>query len=222
MEEIIVSRKIYLYGDISQATEKEAVESIHAINDYDDFKDKHLKNYVREPIILFISSDGGDLFSGFGIRAAIRESITPVITVVNSLAASAGFLIFISGHLRVMSDEAFLMSHSLATGGAHLEKVNETWERIGRAVVLQEMLDKIVKETATKEFNFEKYSEDIYEKKKDIFYSAEEALKYGFTDIVTDFDVPLSVFVEKLMSGEIEFVDEDEDETEQGESEDGK
>jgi len=82
-------------------------ERVSAVIDY--------ANHLRaKELIINISSPGGKIFDAIEVANKITHSKVPVTTVTRSVAASAAFYVFISGHKRVIAKDAYLMHHSLA------------------------------------------------------------------------------------------------------------
>jgi ATP-dependent protease ClpP protease subunit len=75
-----------------------------------DYANHH---HARE-LVINISSPGGRVFDAIEIANRITHSKVPVTTVTRSIAASAAFYVFISGHKRVIAKDSYLMHHSLA------------------------------------------------------------------------------------------------------------
>ena len=75
--EDLKQRKMFLTSDISQYTVGSIVRHIMQFNREDKGKDIS----VRTPIILYISSSGGDADAGFELIDVILNSKTPVYTV---------------------------------------------------------------------------------------------------------------------------------------------
>ncbi len=100
--EDLKQRKMFLTSDISQYTVGSIVRHIMQFNREDKGKDIS----VRTPIILYISSSGGDADAGFELIDVILNSKTPVYTVNLGCEYSMGFLIGLAGSKR------FGMKHS--------------------------------------------------------------------------------------------------------------
>ena len=91
-------RKMYLTDEISQATVTDIIRHIMQINR----EDMGLPIENRKPIILYISSKGGDERSGYGLIDAIENSATPVYTVNIGYEYSMAFLIGLAMQLAVL------------------------------------------------------------------------------------------------------------------------
>ena len=69
----------------------------------------------RKPIKLFIHSYGGNADVCFSLISLIKISKTPIYTINMGMAASAGALIFISGHKRFAMDGSAALIHQGST-----------------------------------------------------------------------------------------------------------
>lgn len=65
----------------------------------------------RQPILLYLTSDGGDVDSGFELIDVIENSKTPVYIINLAYCYSMGFIIYLSGHKRFASKNAKFMIH---------------------------------------------------------------------------------------------------------------
>ena len=89
-------RKLFLNADIDQFSVADSVKHIMQINK----EDKGLEIEKRKPILLYITSNGGDVDSGFELIDVIMSSKTPVYTINLGYQYSMGFLIGLAGHKR--------------------------------------------------------------------------------------------------------------------------
>ena len=105
--EDIENRKLIIEGEITDQTYSRINYFITRYN----AMDLDIPIEEREPIRLWISSEGGNCYAGLGIMEAIRTSQTPVITICNSYALSMGFHIFTMGHIRYATENAVFLNH---------------------------------------------------------------------------------------------------------------
>ena len=86
-----------------------------------------LGNFAPKPIYLHITTNGGDLLSGFFAYDKIKASRIPVNTVIEGGVASAGSLMSIAGSRRYMTPNSHLLIHQLRTGiiGTYEELADE-------------------------------------------------------------------------------------------------
>ena len=93
-----LNREIYV-GDISGGMGQTVDGYIRFWNRYDEVHKIPIKD--REPIKIYIDSNGGNLNDTFTMIDAISMSKTPVWTICTGAAYSGGFFTFIAGHKRI-------------------------------------------------------------------------------------------------------------------------
>lgn len=174
------SRQLILSNYIDMDTVGPIIEEIRKINAFDD-GNKKIQGYVRMPIEIIINSPGGDVYSAWALIGAIEMSQTPVHTIVSGLAASAGFLIFISGHKRIVHRHATLMIHALSTG--YYGQIQELKERMAINDKVQKQIESYIVERTN--ITQEKL-DDIRERKFDWYITAEEAIELDVADELFD------------------------------------
>lgn len=96
-------------AEVTQQTANEVIKFIYDTNN----DDKNLVIEQRTPIKLLINSEGGDVYSGFGIVEAIRNSETPVYTICHGQAQSMGLLILSAGYKRFIGAYSTVMYHEI-------------------------------------------------------------------------------------------------------------
>lgn len=91
-----------------------------------------------DEIEVLINSLGGSVYKGMPIVTAIANSGKPVITIVDTVAASMAAMIFLAGHKRKMNSYAQVMIHSARYEDGHedeaLKNVNDNIFNIIKAV----------------------------------------------------------------------------------------
>ena len=100
-------RKLFIATNISQETIEDAVRHIMQFNR----EDADIPVSERKPIIIYVSSNGGDVDSGFELIDVIMNSKTPVYTVNLGYQYSMGFLIGLAGHKRYAMPNAKFLLH---------------------------------------------------------------------------------------------------------------
>lgn len=171
------TKTLYLSDDINNETISEICEAIILINKADDILRKRNKNYIAEPIHLYINSHGGYVDDMWSLISLIESSKTPVYTYCTGYAMSAGFMIFIAGHKRFISKYARLMYHQLS-GGSYgtyqdmKENVDDCYKQY------EKMKSYVLQHTKIKKDKLE----DVRAHKTDWYMDADEAIKYGCAD----------------------------------------
>lgn len=102
-------RKLFIAANISQETVEDAVRHIMQFNR----EDADITAEERKPIILYVSSNGGDVDAGFELIDVIMNSKTPVYTINLGYQYSMGFLIGLAGHKRYAMPNAKFLCKSI-------------------------------------------------------------------------------------------------------------
>ena len=126
-------------------------------------------------IKLYINSDGGEVFGALSTVDRINKSDVPVYSYVEGMVASAATLISVSCHKRYIRKNSLILIHQLRSwfGGTHENFKDEAHNL--------DLLSNIIKQIYLKNT---KFSEQELNKilKRDIYLSAEDAVKYGLAD----------------------------------------
>lgn len=169
-------RQIIL-GDID-AEVGEAVEGmIRFWNTQDD--ENNIPATEREPIKIYIDSNGGDLIATFTMIDAIRLSKTPVWTINIGSAYSGGFFTFIAGHKRFTYPLASFLYHEGSTGN-----VGDAGKFQNFAAFYKKQLGNL-KDITLKYTNI---SPELYEEKRrdDWWIDSKEAVELGIADEIVE------------------------------------
>ena len=78
--------------------------------------DKYLPEDERQPIYIYINSDGGEMIAGSQVLSSITTSTTPVITVGFGKCASMASYILAAGHERYCFENTVVLYHDGQTG----------------------------------------------------------------------------------------------------------
>ena len=120
--EDISNRNLYINGEITPETFQHIYYFVTRYNE----EDIGIEVDKRKPIRLHISTVGGSVWDGLGICNILQNSTTPVVGICSSYAASMGFLIFISCHLRYATENAFFLNHEGYDGDyGHPSKIRD-------------------------------------------------------------------------------------------------
>ncbi len=109
---------IYFKTDVTEDSINKLAHEIRNVNN----KIKGLVNkesygiFTPNPIILHITTRGGDLLSGFFGYDIIKNSKEPIHTVIEGSVASAGSLLSIAGSKRYITENSHILIHQLRTG----------------------------------------------------------------------------------------------------------
>jgi ATP-dependent Clp endopeptidase proteolytic subunit ClpP len=128
-----------------------------------------------EPIIVYINSSGGEVFSGISAMDTILSCKSPVYTVIDGCAASAATFISVVGTKRYITPHSYALIHQLSSGcWGQYEKIKEEVSNL-------DMFMEAIKEVYIKntKISGEKISEIL---KKDIYFNANKCLELGLVD----------------------------------------
>jgi ATP-dependent Clp protease protease subunit len=166
---------------LSEVTLQSSNDIIRAIYDF-NIEDKNKTIATRTPIILIINSDGGDVYSGFGIIEAIQTSETPVYTVCHGQAQSMALLILAAGYKRYIGAYSTVMYHEVSWEVDYQPRKHHKQELL-EGDRSQEMYDSLLIE-------FTNLTREQLEKIKhgsEYWYiSAEDAVRYHIVDEILD------------------------------------
>ena len=127
-------RKLFLNVDVEQLSVADIVKHILQYNK----DDKGIPPECRQPILLYVASNGGEVDSGFELIDVIRSSKTPVYTINLGYQYSMGFLIGLAGHKRyAMPNAKFLMhdgSNFVYNSGAKAQDQMEFQKKVEERV----------------------------------------------------------------------------------------
>ena len=177
-------RKMWLNDGIDITTVAGIIHNIYQYNS----EDNGIPVEKRKPILLYLSSNGGDIDAGFALIDAIQTSKTPVYTINTGYQYSMGFLIGLAGAKRfAMPNATFLMhdgSNFIWTSGSKAQDQAEFNRRV-EARVKQYILDH--SQLTAKE----------YDKKQRVewYLFANEAKEKGFVDQIIGVDCDIDSIV---------------------------
>ncbi len=170
-------RTIFMYGIINEKICSDVAYFIQAINAEDAKKSQEEKKFKIKPIKLYINSYGGSVYDMWAVIDSILTSKAPVHTYCTGYAMSAAFQIFISGKKRFISKHATLMYHQMFA--FNYGKVQDLVEDQEHNNQMNSEIEKYVIERTKLDKDKLK---NIREKKRDTYFTSEEAIKYGIAD----------------------------------------
>lgn len=186
-------RNITIFNDVDEITMSSAVEKIVQINQ-DDEKWKqnvyiameasgakfNLTEIEMPHIQVLLSTYGGVVYDGLSLYDAIKNSKTEVDITCFGKIMSIGIIILLAAKNRKAYRNTTFMIHELS--GGFIGKIADMEESVDESKRLNNILFDIIE----KETNITKSKLiDIYERKKDWFITADEALELGIiTEII--------------------------------------
>lgn len=166
-------RKLFLESDVDQCTVSDIVKNILQYNK----EDKDIPVGERQPVLLYVASNGGEVDAGFELIDAISVSKTPVYTINLGYQYSMGFLIGIAGHKRFAMPNAKFLMHD----GSSF--VYDSSSKVKDRIKFEEQV-----EARTKEFIMSrtKITSEVYDSKlrTEWYMLADEAKENGVIDFI--------------------------------------
>lgn len=140
--------------------------------------DREIETKDRKPIILYINTDGGIIYSGNALISIIKNSKTPIYTVNLGRCFSMGFLIFISGSKRYTLDNGVFLLHD--GSNAAFDSAAKLVDKIEfeKNVIERKIKDHVMEHT--------KITSKTYDKnyRREWYMDAEKALELHITDYI--------------------------------------
>jgi ATP-dependent Clp protease protease subunit len=169
------TNQIYFYDDVTRT-------SIYNLNRNLEIVSKNLLyvsinyNLIKVPQIdLFISSEGGEIFSAFSAVDRIKSSKVPIHSYVEGIAASAATLLSVVAHKRYIRSNSFMLIHQVSSSvWGNFQQIKEETNNL-------ELLMKYIKNIY---MTHTKFNESDLDKllKQDLYLDAQECLKFGLVD----------------------------------------
>lgn len=183
MEEKKDSKIIVISNEITSELTEMVIDRIATINREDENIEANIKEYIREPIELYINSNGGSMHDGFAIVGAIEMSVTPIVTIVVGQAMSMALAIAMAGHKRYAHRLSTFMYHQISyeQRGTLLEHIRskeqiERWQKMYDDYILsRSRISKVKLKETQNEIN-------------EWFITSEEALNLGIIDSLITVD----------------------------------
>lgn len=171
------SNQVYFYDDVTK-------QSIFNLNRNLDIVAKNLLmvklsyNLIESPAIeLYISSEGGEVFSAFSAVDRIKNSKVPVHSYVEGIAASAATLLSVVAQQRYIRKNSFMLIHQLSSS---------VWGNFAQIQEETKNLELLMKYIKNLYMTHTKIDESELDKllKQDLYLDAEMCLKFGLVDYI--------------------------------------
>lgn len=172
-----MARHLILSDEISQSSVSAIIEKILAINEDDREKEATYVGYKAEPIYLFLNTNGGVIYDALALVDVIKTSVTKIYTVALGWTMSAGLLIFVNGHKRLIGPNATLMYHDVS--GWVSDKTQGIINEVNEMSRLSELFVKHITENSIVE---EEDLNSYIACKSEWYIPADEAIEYGLAD----------------------------------------
>jgi ATP-dependent Clp protease protease subunit len=134
-------------------------------------------------LTLMINSPGGEMSAAFSLIDVMKGSVIPIHTIGLGMIASCGLLTFMSGARghRTVTPNTSILSHQYSWGS--YGKEHELFARVREFELSTErMMEHYKKCTGLSEKDIRKYLLP----EKDVWLSADEAVKYGIADEIKE------------------------------------
>ena len=171
------SNQIYFYDDVDRS-------SIYTFNKNLDSVTKNLLkinlNYnlpVTPAIDLFISSDGGEIYSAFSAVDRIKSNKIPVHSYVEGIVASAATFLSVVAHKRFIRKNSYMLIHQLST---------EMWGNFQQMKDEMENLENLMAAIKNIYLNHTKFTSNELDNilKHDLYLNADQCLEKGLVDFI--------------------------------------
>lgn len=194
---LIEKREIILNSEINDSVIELVVTQIQRINQEDDMLEG-MKGFEREPIKLFINTNGGEIYSALAVCSAIEASRTPVYTIALGKAISAGFIILVCGHQRFAQRYTTLMHHTGSSGA-----VGTITDIIEEAEALEKLNEKIHGLIREHTSISDEQLDEVFFRKSNWYLEIAEALDLGVIDGIWGYPIPNEDEDERIHPDEI-------------------
>lgn len=174
-------RKLFLNSEIDQFTVADIVKHIMQFNK----EDKNIAPENRQPILLYVTSNGGEVGAGFELIDVIVNSKTPVYTINLGYQYSMGFLIGLAGHKRYASTNAKFLMH---------DGSNFVWDSGMKAQDRMDFNRKIESRIKKYVLSRSTVTDEEYDSKLRVewYLFADEAKEKGFVDYIIGEDCDIN------------------------------
>lgn len=164
--------RVLLLNDIDEAVSDAITHLIRFWNKADEGKPIE----EREPIKLYIDSNGGSLTGALMIADSIKLSKTPVYTINMGTAYSGGLLVFICGHRRIAFPSSSFLFHE---GSTNLGAIDA-----GKFKNYSSYYERLIDKMKGYILSCTNVNEELYKEKSrdDWWFFVDEAIEYGFCD----------------------------------------
>lgn len=179
----VEGNKVYFHKPVTRSNILKLIQTLHSLSKKLSHQSQMYTDGGGEPInipiILFINSEGGDLFAGISGMEHIRNLPNDVHTVIDGFTASAATLLSIVGTKRYIMKHSFCLIHQMRSGMAG------TYEEMKDEMKNNDNIMKIMRDIYGKFTNIGKKKLDSF-MSKDIYIDSTEAIKLGVADAVWD------------------------------------
>ena len=179
------------FGEFKSATVESAIKEIVKINISDQEYLKQCRQWAIDngqdpspakltPIEFYLSTYGGACYDGLALHDVIESSTTPVEIICTGKIMSMGVIVALGAKVRKAYRNTTFMIHQVS--GLSFGTLREMEDTVAEASRINEILFNIIK---SKTKVTEDQLNEVLQKKKDWFITADEALNLGLlTDLL--------------------------------------
>ena len=177
-------RKLFLESDISQSSVSDIVHAIMQYNKEDIGKPVD----ERQPILLYICSNGGEVDAGYSLIDVIENSKTPVYTINLGYWYSMAFIIGIAGHKRFATRNSKILCH---------DGMSMVYASGSKAQDQMDFYKRLEERTKAHILKYTNISEELYQNKVryEWYVFADEAKELGIIDSIIGDDCELTEII---------------------------
>jgi ATP-dependent protease ClpP protease subunit len=167
--------KIYFYSGVTRQDNLQLNKLI--LNTGQKMKSIELCYKLPEPpkVYLHINSYGGSVFAGFSSVDYIKNSVVPVVSIIDGCAASAATIMSVVAKERYIHEHAFMLIHQLSSG--MWGKFEDMKDDMKNNELLMKKIIGIYEEHT--KLPKAKIAQIL---KRDLWWDAKTCLKYGLVD----------------------------------------
>lgn len=171
------ARLFYISDDVDSASIGEMCFNLLFLLQQDEDNELEKREFKRKPIRIYVNSYGGEVYDMWALIDIIEQSKTPIYTYCTGYAMSAAFKIFLAGHKRFGTKHSTFMYHQMncCKHGKYQDMVEDREEMDFLNAANEQYV--IERTKLSRE-----YINEIREKKKDVYFHANETLKFGIID----------------------------------------
>jgi len=166
---------IFFYSDVDRDEILQLNKEIRRVGNEQLYKQILTGHKKTDPVKLRINTYGGVIFSGLAAVDEIRNCKAKVTTIIDGCCASAGTLMSVVGHTRLMNKHSWILIHQISSG------LWGTYENFNDEMENQNKLMAMIKGIYLK---YTKIPEKVLNTilKHDLWLDADTCLKYGIID----------------------------------------
>lgn len=170
------NRALWLVGEINRSNSTQIIRKILRWN----MDDAGLSADERQPIFIYINSNGGDITGSFALYDVIRASKTPVYGINIGYAFSGAFYMLLACHKRLGTKRSWYMMHRGSGENPGLDHLSSFRAQKQWDAQVEDMYDMITERTTIPRSVAENYM------LTDTYFNAKDAKTAGIIDAIID------------------------------------